>query len=378
MNTINILKQLVGFDTTSHNSNLELIDWIGGYLSDHNVQHERIPDATGEKFNLRASIGPSNANGFVLSGHTDVVPVKGQDWHTNPFNLVQKDDRLYGRGSADMKGFLASVLAAVPAMKQTDLARPIHLAFTYDEEVGCLGVPSLIDGFSPAAAVIVGEPTSMKVVDNHKGGLSEQIVVKGIAAHSSMPDLGVNAIEFASLAIQEISMLDEWLETQEIQVTETTKARSTVSVGKISGGVAHNIIPERCEFVWSLRLAPGHDASQIRERLHRKITEIESRMQRSHSDCSINIEVLIEIPSLIPDKNSIARDLCLGLTGEKEAIGVNFGTEAGFFSQAKYSTVVCGPGSIDQAHKPNEYIEISQLKQCDQFIERLIQKAKTE
>lgn len=370
--TIEILEHLVGFDTTSHKSNADLVDWVCQYLSTHGVESERIVDTTGEKFNIRATIGPDASNGIVMSGHTDVVPVEGQVWETDPFKLTEKDGKLYGRGSADMKGFLACVLAAVPAITQAQLSRPIHIAFSYDEETGGLGVPDLIDRLAPAAAVIVGEPTLMKVVDRHKGCLAQNIVITGVPAHSSLPELGVSAIEYAGQVISEIYALGEWLKTQTNQSEEPGLGRSTVSVGTVSGGTAHNIIAEHCELVWQLRCAPGQDANPVLDRFHEKVAILAGRMKQANSACSIVHNPLFDVPQFTSANDTFARDLCLQVTGDNQTIGVNYGTEAGFFTQSGYSTIVCGPGSIDQAHKENEFIELAQLQQCDAFLEKII------
>ena len=272
-----------------------------------------------------------------------------------------------------MKGFLACVLAAVPAMIQSQLSRPIHIAFSYDEETGGLGVPDLIDRLAPASAVIVGEPTLMKVVDRHKGCLAQNIVITGVPAHSSLPELGVSAIEHAGQVISEVYALGEWLKTQANQAEEPGLARSTVSVGTVSGGTAHNIIAEHCELVWQLRCAPGQAAKPVLDRFRGRVALLADRMKSADRACGIVHNPLFDVPQFTSENDTYARDMCLQVTGENQTIGVNYGTEAGFFTQASYSTIVCGPGSIDQAHKENEFIELDQLHQCDAFLDKIIQ-----
>lgn len=372
MNTTEILRHLVGFDTTSHKSNIAIIDWIDDYFQQLGISTTRIPNADGSKENILATIGPAGDNGLVLSGHTDVVPVADQHWTSDPFTLVERDGKLYGRGTCDMKGFVACALAKVPAMSAADLARPIHIALSYDEETGCFGVPSLIEQLPPAAAVIVGEPTHIGVVDNHKGVWAERVTCYGVSAHSSVPEMGVNAIQYAARALSEVERLGQKLREQIVKINDSVSTSATVNIGHIQGGTAHNIVADKCSFVWQLRCAPGQNPQPIVADLHGAFATLASEMQQHDARCRIDCEPLIEVPPFNADNNLEARDLALKLTGETQAYGVGYCTEAGFFAGKQYPTVVCGPGHIDQAHKPDEFIALSQLHKYEEFLDKLI------
>lgn len=372
MDKLDILEKLVGFDTTSHKSNKEIVDWIFRYLAEHDVQAKLEADETNLKFNLTATIGPAADDGVVLSGHTDVVPITDQPWTMGPFALTRSGSRLYGRGTTDMKGFLACVLAIVPTATAMDLKRPIHLAFTYDEEVGCFGVQELLKSFGPAGAVIVGEPTSMQIGTYHKGHLKGLFKIRGIAAHSSKPELGVNAIEYASRICQEIVAVGQSLKKQPVTMADDTRLFSTVNLGTISGGAAHNIVAEYCEIVWSLRTTPGQEAMDILSDVLERVNALEKQMKHADDRCSIHHEIHTIVPPFTPGTDQTAQALCVQTLGSKELIGLNFASEAGFFSKAGYSTIVCGPGSIEQAHKPDEFVEVSQLDQCERFLRDIL------
>ena len=369
-----ILERLVGFDTTSHLSNVDLIAWIEGYLHEQGVQATVLKSQDGQKANLIARIGPDNENGVVLSGHTDVVPVTGQAWSSDPFQLERRGSRLYGRGTADMKGFIACVLAAVPKMKRANLSAPVHLAFSHDEEVGCLGVRDLIPSLPKAAAVIVGEPTELKVVDRHKGVYAEQLSIRGVAAHSSLPHLGVNAIDYACALITEIRSIAEKLKAMPEQDFCSEPNFTTLSPATISGGTAMNIVPNLVDLSWHMRAVPRQDPALVINQIHAKIAELETAMQKEDSSCAIEYATAVDIPPFQQDKGSPAVALCQQLSGQNATQSVNYGTEAGLFQRAGYATAVSGPGNIAQAHKPDEFIELAQLDGCDLMLEKLIEK----
>ncbi len=374
MNSQQILERLVGFDTTSHLPNLDLIAWIAGYLHEQGVHATVLKSEDGQKANLVASIGPDNENGVVLSGHTDVVPVAGQVWSCDPFKLERRGTRLYGRGTADMKGFIACVLAAVPGMKQARLSAPLHLAFSYDEEVGCLGVRDLIPSLPKAAAVIVGEPTELKVVDRHKGVYAEQVSIRGVAAHSSLPHLGVNAIDYACALITEVCLIAEKLKAIPGQDFCSEPNFTTLGLATISGGTAMNIVPNLVDLGWHMRAVPGQDPALVVNQVHAKIAELEIAMRKEDNSCAIEYATAVDIPPFQQEKGSTAVALCQQLSGQNATRSVNYGTEAGLFQRAGFATAVYGPGNIAQAHKPDEFIELDQLDGCDLMLGKLIEK----
>ena len=376
MNTHEILRHLVGFDSTSRNSNLDLIRWIGKFLAQKGIDARLVHDETGTKANLWATIGPNATGGVILSGHTDVVPVDGQAWSSDPFVLTEREGRLYGRGTSDMKGFVAAALGAVERFAAAPLARPIHLAFSYDEEVGCHGVRLLLatldlKAIQPAAC-IVGEPTLMRLVTNQKGYLGGRCEIVGFECHSSMAPEGVNAIQYAARII-------EWLRQQTQQHNRAgpfdprfTPPVTTIHVGTIRGGTASNIVPRDCGFDFEIRAIPSEDPNGIVEDMRRYCSEtLEPEMRAVNADCAIRTERLAWGPALDGDLLSNAARLVRAVTGDNDCLAVAYCTEAGFFYEAGVPTVVCGPGSIQQAHKPDEFIDIAQLALADQFMDRL-------
>jgi acetylornithine deacetylase len=374
-NTTEILRALVGFDTTSRNSNLAAVKWIEDYLDRLGVVHERIPDQSGGKANLWATIGPAGKPGYVLSGHTDVVPVDGQAWSGDPFRLAARAGRLYGRGAADMKGFLACCLAAVPDMR--DLARPIHLAFSHDEEVGCVGVRGLIArleaaGIEPAAC-FVGEPTGMNVVIGHKGKRSFRVDVHGRTCHSSLAPAGVNAVEHAARLIVAIRDIAERLACEGARDPLYDVPFTTAHTGVVEGGTALNIVPDRCSFQFELRPIAADDLDALTAEVVACARErIEPQMRAIAPEAAIAFETISGFPGLdnAPDAEVVA--LAKSLAGRNAHGKVAFGTEAGLFAQAGIPTVVIGPGSIEQAHKADEFIAASELEACGAFLDRLI------
>ncbi len=370
-----LLARLVAFDTTSHKSNMALVAFVEDYLLQHGVVSHRVATADGQKASLFATVGPLDRGGVALSGHTDVVPVDGQTWDSDPFTLRTLSGRLYGRGSSDMKGFLACVLAAIPDFKRRPLRTPIHLAFSYDEEIGCLGVRPMIAEFGTLLPkprlVIVGEPTSMQVVDAHKGPVRWQVEVIGRAAHSSMAHLGVNAISYATRLICELERIEADLKISS-RNERFEPPYATLQVTKIDGGTASNIIPVSCRFGFEVRALPGVDTDAIERRL---MTFAETaclpHMQRAAPEAAVSITRGNCVPPFAADTKSEVVALALKLTGQNETHTVSYATEAGLFQDAGAPSVVCGPGDIAQAHTANEWIAASELAKCMAFLARL-------
>ncbi|MFC4349799.1 acetylornithine deacetylase [Kordiimonas lipolytica] len=371
-----ILERLVAFDTTSRLSNLELISYIQSYLQDFEIESEIQLNEEGSKANIIATIGPNVPGGVVLSGHTDVVPVDGQDWTTEPFKLTEKDGKLHARGSADMKGFIASALAAVPAFKAAELKRPIHFAFTYDEEVGCLGIQSLLplmkDHIAAPRLVVVGEPTSMQVANAHKGQYVSKTRIWGREAHSSRPEDGINAVAVAAELITFIGSLGAKARIHGPHDESFDPTYTSFNVGPISGGSAFNIIPNYCEFDWEFRAVPTADpAAILKEYTDFLDNVINPHLQASFPECRAENTVWAYLPPLKAEPGSDAETLALALAGRNDTTVVAFGTEAGHIQSIDFPAVVCGPGDIAQAHKPDEFIDKSQLDACDAFMKRL-------
>lgn len=373
---IDILGRLVSFDTTSSESNLALIAYVEAYLAEHGVTSRRIANADGSKANLLATIGDGMAGGIVLSGHTDVVPVKDQPWTSDPFVLTRRGDRLYGRGTSDMKSFLALALAAVPLLARTPLARPVHLAFSYDEEIGCLGAPDLIrniidDGYSPMAAII-GEPTGMTIVNSHKSIHLYEVVVIGREAHSSLVHEGVSANMVA------IELLATLVEVAEAEQRDHRDPRfepqwSTLTVGTIQGGTAPNILARECRFTFDLRCIPDREAETVLEPFWRAVERAQARLAAEGDGTGVVINRLAQVPALRREQSGAAEQLSAMLSGANEpGTAVSYGAEAGQFQAAGLSTVICGPGSISQAHRPDEFVELSQIEAGARFIARLV------
>jgi acetylornithine deacetylase len=377
-----MLARLVAFPTVSRESNLPLIDFVEDYLRGHGVECHRVPDDDGGKANLYALIGPAEPGGVVLSGHTDVVPVDGQDWSTDPFELTERDGRLYGRGTCDMKGFAAVALAAVPAALRAGLKRPIQLALSYDEEVGMWGakrlVPAMAAGMPPAAAVVVGEPTEMQVVTGHKGGLMLYTHVRGFEVHSSIVHKGVSAVMTAARLI---TWFEDQMEANRRAAAEAASTAgdplydppyTTLHVGLIEGGTARNIVARDCTFSTDVRMLPSENSANWLARYKAYVAEVEAAMKAVRAEAGIEIEVRADLPGCRPEADGAAEALCRQLTGDNGQHAVSYGTEAGLFQDGGYSACVCGPGSIAQAHQADEFIEISQLDAGAAFMDRLI------
>jgi acetylornithine deacetylase len=376
--TIDILERLVAFPTVSRDSNLPLIHWIRNFLADHGIASHLVADDTGRKANLFASIGPPVEGGLVLSGHSDVVPVDGQPWSTDPFKLASRESRLYARGACDMKGFIAAALSRVPSLAAAKLSRPVHLMFSYDEEVGCLGAPRMIAAASAQiptpGAVIIGEPTSMRVANEHKGICTSLTRVTGVEAHSSLVHRGVSAVMLAAELIEHLHGVAQKLASAPVaaRAARFTPPHTTVSVNTIHGGTAINILAAACEFGWDVRPLPGESAAGVLDALAQFSSQRMGELRAEGKVCTIQSNVLADVPSLAAHGGA-AEVLAHAVSDVKsDSVTVPFATEGGQFQRAGWSTVVCGPGSIEQAHKPDEFIERSELEACEAFLDRAI------
>jgi acetylornithine deacetylase len=375
---VDILATLVAFDTTSRDSNLALIAWVEAYLDGLGVASRRVPNHDGTKSNLLASIGPAVEGGVVLSGHTDVVPVDGQPWTSDPWTLTPRDGRLYGRGTCDMKGFLALALAAAPELAAAQLDRPVHLALSYDEEIGCLGAPDMIAVIAAElprpALVVVGEPTDMVAVSGHKGIASFWVTVSGHEAHSSLTHLGVSANMAAIKLMANLLALSERLTAQADPASPFTPKGATLTVGQINGGTAVNILARECVFVFDLRTPPGMDAQAVLTEFFALAREVDAELKARFPDAGVKVERRSLTPAFAPEDGGVAEAFARRLTGDNGPSRVApYAAEAGQFQGAGFSTVICGPGSIDQAHQPDEYVELSQMQRGAAFMARLIE-----
>ncbi|AAK25593.1 acetylornithine deacetylase [Caulobacter vibrioides] len=379
---IDILAKLVAFDTTSRRSNLALIEWVEQYLAELNVPTRRVPNADGTKSNLMAMIGPAVEGGVVLSGHTDVVPVDGQPWSTDPWTLTERDGRLYGRGTCDMKGFLALALAAAPDLAQANLRKPVHLAFSYDEEVGCLGAPDMIDVIAREvprpALVVVGEPTDMVAVRAHKGIASFKVTVTGREAHSSLTHLGVSANMVAIKLMAMLVGLSEKLEREADPNSPFTPKGATLTIGQVNGGTAVNILARECVFIFDLRTPAGMDPVALLSDFFAMASALDAQIKAKAPEGGVKVERRSLTPAFAPEEDGVAEAFARKLAGDNgPARVVPYAAEAGQFQGAGFSTVICGPGSIDQAHQPNEYVEISQMQRGGAFMRRLVEDLST-
>ncbi|MBI1261975.1 MAG: acetylornithine deacetylase [Rhizobiales bacterium] len=373
-----MIDKLVSFDTTSHKSNLELVAFVEDYLSSYGVASHLVSNDDNTKANLFATLGPTDKpGGVVLSGHTDVVPVTDQDWSSDPFRTVERNGRLYGRGTSDMKSFIAIGLAMVPDFLAKGPQVPIHFALSYDEEVGCLGVRPMIDeiirGMPRPDVVIVGEPSNMKVVNAHKSIQSFVTRVTGLENHSSAPNNGVNAVIYAAELIGFLARLADEMRERGDPSGRFAPPYTTVHVGPVHGGTALNIVPRHCEFMWECRGLPGIDADEPLRRLTEFAeTELLPRMQAVYPQAKIVTTPRASAPGLVPLDGSPAETLVMQLAQCNSAEAVSYATEAGLFQMADIPTVVCGPGDIAQAHKPDEFVELSQIAACENFMTRLV------
>ncbi|MEM9473351.1 MAG: acetylornithine deacetylase [Pseudomonadota bacterium] len=369
-----MLGHLISFDTTSCNSNFPLIEFAEAFLRDQGIDTTRADYAPG-KTNLVASIGPAVDGGVALSGHTDTVPVTGQTWATDPFTMTDIDGDLFGRGTCDMKGFLACCLAAVPQLKARKLARPVHLVFSCDEEVSCEGVIPAVQRFGhdmPTPSIcIVGEPTMMDVMTGQKACQAYVTTIRGVEAHSSKPALGWSALNEANLLITEINAIAQEMRDKDNGDCPFDPAFTTVHVGAVHSGTTVNIVPNLATISWEARLLPDQDVDEIRDRVARFVQARNEVIRATYPDAGMETDNYVNVPGLEPEPDGEAKSLAMRLTGSNRTGVVSYGTEAGHFQAAGMSTVICGPGSIDQAHKPDEFIAASQLVACDRFLDRL-------
>ncbi|MGP1676763.1 MAG: acetylornithine deacetylase [Burkholderiales bacterium] len=376
--TLTMIERLIGFDTTSRGSNLGLIEWVRDYLKDCGIASRLTYDAAGNKANLFATVQKGAKPGIVLSGHTDVVPVDGQNWASDPFKATLRGDRLYGRGACDMKSYLAVILAMAPRFAAAELKAPIHFALSYDEEVGCIGARGLLEDLArndirPAGAII-GEPTSMQPVIAHKGKRSYQCCVRGREAHSALTPQGVNAIEYAARIINYIRHMAERMQACEPRDHGFDVPFTTLQTGVISGGTAGNIVPRECIFQFEFRYLPGADPDAI----EREIKDYAERvilpeMQRTDPNTSIIIDTKADNPGLSMSEHDEITRLAQALSRNPSTAKVAYLTEGGLFQRAGIPAVICGPGSIEQAHKPDEYVTLAQVALCESFMERLLE-----
>ncbi|MEM9318711.1 MAG: acetylornithine deacetylase [Pseudomonadota bacterium] len=371
-----LLDRLVSFPTVSRDSNLALVDWVEEYLADLGVGCHRDYNDDGTKASLFAHIGPQETGGVILSGHTDVVPTDGQDWSFDPFAVTEAEGKLYGRGTCDMKGFDALALSAVAPALERGLNRPLQICLTRDEEVGCVGAPPMIEAMQgkvpKASLAIIGEPTGMQIVTGHKGGVGYDVHVRGYEVHSSLQHLGVSAI-------MEGAKLIDWANRENAEnaaaadpASEFVPPYTTLHVGMISGGTAHNITAKDCHFMIGARCVPSEPNAIWAERIEAEAARLSAEMQKIHPDTGIDVRPRWDVPGLAPEDEGAAERLARDLTGANGRAVVSFGTEAGQFQAGGYSAVVCGPGFIDQAHQADEFISVDQFSQGERFIAQLL------
>ena len=377
MNTVEILKQLIAFPTVSIDPNRALIDYCDEILQGIGAKTVIIEDETGKKANLFATIGATDKPGVLLSGHTDVVPIAGQNWTKEPFTLTQEDGKLYGRGTTDMKGFVACALNAAIKASKRDLKTPLHLVLSYDEEIGCIGVRSMIDMLKEAPFkpmfCIVGEPTLLAIATGHKGKTAAHVRCTGHEAHSALAPTALNAIHLACDMIAFIRSLQEDVAANSFQDDDYAIPYTTLHVGKINGGVALNIVPNNTDFFFEIRNLPEDDPTILMEKITAHADKLLQPLKDEFPQASIDIEITNTYPPLGTGKDADVVDFVTSLTGKNATIKVAFGTEGGLFStELGIPTVVCGPGSMDQGHKPDEYVEMDQLTQCDAMMDALI------
>jgi acetylornithine deacetylase len=372
-----MIERLVAFPTVSRDSNLGLIEWVRDYLTGMGVSSRLTYDLTGKKANLFATVGEGSRAGLVLSGHTDVVPVDGQAWDTDPFTATVAGDKLFGRGTADMKGFIANALLLVPKYLAAKTDAPLHIALSYDEEVGCIGVRSLIKDLTEmglkTAGCIVGEPTMMQPIIAHKGTHRFRCCITGREAHSSYTTQGVNSIEYAARIIVYIRQMADRLAQLESRDYSFTVPFTTLQTGTIKGGIASNIVPKDCEFNFEVRTMPGASADRLYQEIQDFAATLLPEMKRVEPNAVIAFEMLASAPGMSAEESDAIVQLAVGLSRNKPNGAVSYGTEAGLFHQSGIPSVICGPGDIEQAHRPNEFVSLEQLAQCEQFMARLVE-----
>lgn len=373
-----LMTKLISFPTVSRDSNLPLVDWVESYLDSHGIPAHRVYDETGEKAALFAHVGPDVEGGIVLSGHTDVVPVDGQAWDTDPWTVIEKDGKYFGRGTCDMKGFDALSIWALVEAHHRGVTRPLQLALSYDEEVGCLGAPPMIDRMvetlPKASAVIVGEPSMMNAVTAHKGGLGLNTRIKGYEVHSSLMHTGVSAIMYGARLIEWANQTNAASAAAEPSPVAAMfePTFTTVHIGTIEGGTADNITAKDCRFSVDMRVLPDESPERWREIYMEQVAGVVADMKAVHPDTTIEVDTTFWVPGLRPEEDGEAERIVRQITGDNGEHVVSYGTEAGQFQERDYSVVICGPGSIEQAHQPNEFIEVAQFKAGAAFLERML------
>ena len=379
MDSASLLERLVAFPTVSTESNLDLIGFVETWLGERGFRMIRLPDETGRKANLFASLGPDSGGGILLSGHTDVVPVEGQAWTSDPFRLVRRDDRLFGRGTADMKGFIACCLRAADVAARRKLAAPLHLAFSHDEETGCIGVRPMIerlreDGIRPDLA-IVGEPTSMRIATGHKSKLALRATCCGRAAHSALAPTGLNAIHLATDFVARLRARQAAIAADGAADTGFEVPYTTIHVGKIAGGTVVNIVPDRCVIDFEIRSVAGDDPHRLFEAVAADAAELAGAARRRAAESDIRVELTGGYPGLAEPEDGAAVRSLAALLDDPRPTKVDFGTEAGLYREAlAIPVLVCGPGSMAQGHRPDEFVTLDQLAQCDRLMDRLIER----
>ena len=375
--TEDLLGKLIAFPSVSRNSNLDLIHYIQEFLHGLDIRSTLIHDETGNKANLFASVGPNVPGGVILSGHTDVVPVEDQDWSVDPFAMSMTEERVYGRGSTDMKGFIASVLAMIESAAGAALKHPLHLAFSYDEEIGCVGVKGMLDMLESTpvhpALCIIGEPTSLRVAIAHKGKTGAICRCVGVESHSALATQGLNAIYMASRMIESIRSIQQEIASEHPRDEAFTVPHTTLHVGTITGGSALNIVPGTCEFRFEIRNVEADSPQAIMDRIHAAAREIVDDCRVQFPSAQIDVEIFNTYPSLDTRPDAAVVDYVRQLVDGKAPVKIDFGTEGGLFQKRLgVPTVICGPGSMDQGHKPDEFIRRSELARCDRFLHRLL------
>ncbi len=379
LTSLEILARLVAFPTVSRDRNLALIDWLEGYLAAHGIPTVRHWNEDHSKAALMAHAGPLVPGGVILSGHSDVVPVDGQPWTSDPFTLTRRDDRLYGRGTTDMKGFVAQSVWALVEAQQHGLSRPLQLALSYDEELGCTGaapmLSTLVEAFPKADVAIIGEPSGMQPIHGHKGGTGYKVHVKGYEVHSSLLPYGVSAIMEAARLIGWVNGRNA---AQQLPQPSPLAARfdppfTTLHVGQIKGGTAHNITAADCQFVVEFRVVPGEDIEALAADFEATAARLDRSISAVRPEAGVHLDRFFRVPPLMPEPHGAAEALVRKLTGSNAGGVVSYGTEAGFFQAAGYSAIVCGPGDIAQAHQPDEYLTDSEFQAGKRFMARLLE-----
>jgi len=381
VNSEALLAKLIAFDTTSKTSNLQLIDFVRNLLDDHAIGSQLVHNDDRSRANLYATIGPDDIGGVMLSGHTDVVPTTGQDWHSDPYSMQTGDESLVGRGACDMKGFIACVLAALPQFSASPLQTPIHLAFSYDEEIGCVGAKRLVESMSAFEVKprigLIGEPTDMAMVLGHKGKVSYRVTISGLSCHSAYISNGVNAVEYAAELIAFIRAMNQRVQQHTLDQSYSVP-HSTFHVGNINGGTALNIVPQQCQFEFEIRNLPQQDLDALAHEIRHYADDVLlTDMQARYPQSEIRFEEISQYPGLHTDPTSTVIAYTRSINPiDRIGDNVSFGTEAGLFDDIGINCVVCGPGSIDQAHKPDEFVRREQMQYCDQMIENLVHRCR--